>query len=195
MMHVNPYLFTAQGFKEQVFLIVSIFVISVLFPAVSIFMMKMVGFVDTLQMRDAKERIGPLIATSIFYLWLFINVKHIDLVPPQYQVFVLGSVIGLFAAFFLNNFTKISLHGIGIGGFIAALLMIRYQFPNHHLRFSVMDTHIAIGNDLLLIIGVLISGFVLFARLYLKAHNKQDVYGGFLVGFAAQLIALRFIEF
>jgi len=195
LLFTNPYIFRVQGHKDQVFLLISIFVISILFPLVSIVMMKLVGFVDSLQMRDAKERIGPLIATSIFYLWLFVNVKNIELVPPIYQVFVLGSVIGLFVAFFLNNFTKISLHGIGVGGFLAALMIIRYQFPDHHFSVTTFGKQLSIGNDMILILGVLISGFVLFSRLYLKAHIRQDVYGGFLVGFVAQLIALRFIEF
>ena len=31
------------------------------------------------------------------------------------------------------------------------------------------------------------------ARLALEAHQPQDLYGGFLVGFASQFIALRFL--
>lgn len=194
LMYVNPYIFGISDNKQRIFIIISILINTVLFPVVSILMLKLVGFVSTLKMEDPKERIGPLIACSIFYLWLYINIKNVELAPPIYEGFVLASVIGLFVAFFINNFTKISLHGIGIGGFLGALFLIRYYYPDDHLSFNLFNTQISLGNDLMLILGILIAGLVLFSRLYLKAHNKQDVYGGFLVGFVAQLIALRFIE-
>jgi membrane-associated phospholipid phosphatase len=40
---------------------------------------------------------------------------------------------------------------------------------------------------LFLITGVLLSGFVGFARLKLKAHEPMQIYAGYLIGFAVML--------
>ena len=46
------------------------------------------------------------------------------------------------------------------------------------------------ANEIILFI-VLLSGAVGTARLYLKAHNEQEIYGGYVVGILSQMIAYR----
>jgi membrane-associated phospholipid phosphatase len=38
-----------------------------------------------------------------------------------------------------------------------------------------------------------LAGLVGSSRLYLKAHQPMQVYGGFIIGIIAQFIALRFV--
>lgn len=45
----------------------------------------------------------------------------------------------------------------------------------------------------LLLFTLLMAGLVGTARLILDAHQPFDIYGGYLVGFSSQFIALRFI--
>jgi membrane-associated phospholipid phosphatase len=49
-----------------------------------------------------------------------------------------------------------------------------------------------VGLGVLLIIGVVIAGLVGTARLALGAHDKVQIYAGYLVGFLSQLVALKF---
>lgn len=192
---VNPYAFNFTNPVDKGFVLISIFMLSIGLPLISIIMLRFVGFIDSLEMNEKSERIGPLIATSIFYLWLFVNLKRVDIIPPIYQSLVLGSVIALFVAFFINNFSKISLHAIGVGGLLSGLMVIRKFWAYNVFKLDIFGNQLIVGIDILLIAVVLACGLVLYSRLYLKSHNREEVYGGFILGFLTQIIALRFIDF
>ena len=192
---VNPYAFNLTDPIDKGFVFISIFMLSIGLPLISIIMMRFVGFVNSLEMSEKSERIGPLIATSIFYLWLFVNLKRVDIIPPIFQSLALGSVIAIFLAFFINNFSKISLHAIGVGGLLSGLIIIRKFWAYDSFKMDLLGKQLNIGIDILLIAVVLACGLVLSSRLYLKAHTREEVYGGFILGFLTQIIALRFIDF
>lgn len=189
LLQVNPYLFNIQDPKVQGLVIIRVVINTVLFPLVAIAMMKMLGLIDSIQMKTRMERVGPLIVTAIFYLWMFLNIKSNDIFPEAFSYFVLGSIIGLFLAFFINNFTKISLHGVGVGGFLAASFIITNVFT--YDTFSI-GTY-TFSTSLLVFGAILITGLVSTSRLLLGAHTADDVYGGIFIGAASQLIAYAII--
>ncbi len=186
---INPYLFGIDQHAEGL-LIISVFTMSIMFPLISVVMMKMLGLISSLEMSGDKERVGPLIATGVFYLWLFVNIKNNNLVPQAFSFFVLGTTIALFMAFFISNFTRISLHTIGVGGMLMGLVLVRYNFAydTFIVKFWSLGSY-SIHIDLLIILSIIVCGLVGTARLYLKAHDSQQVYGGYLVGIASQLIS------
>jgi len=191
-MLVNPYLFSLQDAQNKVLVLFSIISLSVGFPLVVVALFKMIGFIESFEMQERTERIGPMIATSIFYLWLFLNVKDNPVFPKAYSIMVLGATIGLFVAFFINNFSKISLHGVGVGGLVTDVFLIRFKFSYNYLIVE----NLSIGNyqihlNLLLYASLIIAGLVCSSRLYLNAHKRNDLYGGFLVGVLSQIIAFR----
>lgn len=191
---VNPYLFGIQDDRQKGLLFISVFLLSVFFPIFTILVMKLVGFVDSIEVKDRKERVLPLVLTSIFYLWLYVNIRQNSIVPVAFSIFVLGATIALFVAFFINNFSKISLHTVGMGGFVAMIFLIRGYFSYGVFYFQIGPLgSFAVSLDFLLFFSILAAGIVGTARLALQAHRKQDVYMGYLVGFLSQLIAFNFI--
>ncbi len=133
-----------------------------------------------------------LIVTGIFYLWLFMNIKDNTSISEVFSFFVLGSTIGLFISFFVNNFSKISLHSVGMGGLLMGIFFIRQYFTYGHAQFSLgglgaYNIHI----NLILGIVILLCGLVASSRLFLGAHDTRDVSGGFLVGVLSQIIAFN----
>lgn len=191
---VNPYLFSLPDAKAKGLVVISVVALSVGFPMLIIFLMKMLGMVKSLEMKDPMERIGPLIGTSIFYLWLYINIYKNPMFPEAFAVFTLGATIGLFLAFFINNFSKISLHGVGMGGLVTAMFFIRffYSYNSFILDLGSVGVYHVHVNALLFMV-IIIAGLVGSCRLYLGAHNKTDLYGGYLVGIISQIIAFRFL--
>ena len=193
LMMTNPYIFGFSSDKAQGLVIISIVTISVMFPMVAIFMMKALGLISTMEMADKKERIGPLIVTGLFYMWLYVNVRNNDNIPGALSFFILGSTISVFFALMINSFSKISLHTIAAGGMATGMLFIIFNFsygftdipmPGLSIQFRTSDR-------LMYILILIAAGMVGMARLYLKAHKEDEIYGGYIVGVLAQMIAFR----
>ena len=193
LMWANPYLFGFSGDKAEGLVVISIVSISVLFPMISILMMKALGLISTLEMKDKNERIGPLIVTGLFYMWLYVNIRNNDSIPAALSFFVLGCTISVFLALIINSFTKISLHTIAAGGLATGMMYILFHFTYGHLDVAipVLQTQFRMSDRLILMIIMFTAGAVGASRLYLKAHKENEIYGGYVVGILSQLIAIR----
>ncbi len=192
---VNPYLFGINGIGEPEgrLVILLVFLYTFFLPAMAIVVMRYLGLVSSFQMRDKTERIGPYLLTGILYLWVYYNFRQNGQVPTAFTAFMLGTVIALFLAFFINIFTKISTHAVGMGGLVGMVIitMLLFSYNTFNLDLGFLGNYnVTIGTVLLTVI--LAAGMVGSARLLLQAHDPLDLYGGYLVGFTAQLIALRF---
>jgi hypothetical protein len=80
------------------------------------------------------------------------------------------------AALLLNNYYKISMHGIGVGGMMGLMVL------------TVFDGTLYSG--LPLMVSALITGLVLSSRKVASDHHWFDLITGFLVGFICQMVAL-----
>lgn len=193
---VNPYLFGVNsiGDKASKLLILQVFLSTFFIPAFAVAMLRFTGMVKSLEMKTRQERIGPYIITGMFYIWMFRNFLGSDQVPTAFSSFLLGASIGLFIAFFINIFSKISAHAVGMGGLVGmvviTLLLFSYDtFTIHSTILGVVE----LSMSGMLLIVILVAGMVGTSRLLLQAHEPLDLYGGYLVGFASQFIALRFL--
>jgi hypothetical protein len=83
---------------------------------------------------------------------------------------------------------------VGIGGILGFILVFLFQHKEAELLFhGLNDAIYLMPLPLIFLIFVLIAGLVGSSRLYLKAHQPMQVYGGFIIGIIAQFIALRFV--
>jgi len=155
--------------------------------------MKALGLIQTIEMKDKKERIGPLIVTGLFYMWLYVNVRNNTNIPDVLSFFILGSTISVFMALMINSFTKISLHTIAMGGLTAGIMFIifNWTYGTVDIPFPWFNFHLRISDRLVAMIVVILAGAVGSSRLYLKAHKEDEIYGGYLVGILSQIIAFR----
>lgn len=172
LLYTNPFSFA--GIPTPIVIAV-VFINTFMFPAVSILLMKKLGFVESLGMPDSKQRIIPLVATIIFYVWAYMAIKKINY-PFTVKIFMLGTLASLFATFLINVFSKISLHMVGIGGALTAMMLLLIISPTDvSYYFLVM---------------IVLTGAVASARLYLGAHTMKQVYTGFLIGMLGQFFGL-----
>ena len=188
---MNPYMFILNDEKAEFLLIFNVFMLTVFFPMFSIFLMKMLDFIQSYKMEDKTERIGPLITTGVFYLWMFVNFKDNSTIPVSFSSFVLGSTIGLFMALMLNSFTKISLHTIAAGGLVSGLLFIKYLYSYETFFVNLPFGSFQVSTTFVTIVAMIIAGLVGSSRLLLKAHDEFDVYGGYIVGVFSMIVAFR----
>jgi len=193
---VNPYLFGVNsiGDKDSKLLVLRVFLSTFFIPAFALAMLRFTGMVKSLEMRSRQERIGPYIITGIFYIWMFRNFLGSSQVPTAFTCFLLGASIGLFIAFFINIFSKISAHAVGMGGLLGMVVitMLLFSYDTFTLNSTIVGM-VEVSMNWVLIFTILIAGLVGSSRLLLQAHEPMDLYGGYLVGFASQFIALRFL--
>lgn len=190
MLICNPYAFGMSSIKDGDDLILIIFLSSVLIPFVAVIMTYFLGWIESFEHMSRQERIAPLIVTIVMYVSLYYYISKSNVFPLFFQTSTLGMVIGLFIAFFLNNFTKISLHAVGMGGLVSVTILMMLHFAYQVVEINLpFFGELVISKYTILYLILILAGLVCTARLILKAHRLPDIYGGFLVGFFAQLIA------
>ncbi len=185
---LNP-IFIDISDKTAALFIIQLLAATILFPMVSIFMMKGLGFIDSIEMKDHKERVGPLLTTSIFYIWMFLNFKRSSYVPDYITYFLLGSTVSLFISFFITLFYKISLHAVAISGLIFGLYIVKTKYYFYEWIMPFLDNTYVINADILILFLLLIAGLIGTCRLFLKEHTAQQIYTGYGVGFISMVVA------
>ena len=172
LLYTNPFSFA--GLSSGIVIAV-IFINTFMFPAISILLMRKLGFIEDLEMPDHKQRIIPLVASIIFYVWAYLATRKINF-PYMMGVFMMGVLVSLFASFVINVFYKVSLHMVGVSGALTAIMLLVFVCPSD-LSYYFLAM-------------ILLTGAVASARLYLGAHTMKEVYVGFLVGMFGQVFGL-----
>lgn len=160
----------------------SIFWLTAFFPAFAVFLLWRLKFSESIFLRTQKERIVPYVVTMFFYWWMYYlsrNQQFSDQQPAVLRFFYMGIFISTVFGLILNNYFKISLHAMGVGGALAAVVLFAmyYRLP---LGVSMSVT-------------ALITGAVCTARFLVSDHTNKDVYTGLFVGIFTQLIAYYFV--
>jgi hypothetical protein len=168
---------------------------AVFIPLFSILLMKPLGFISSYHMPTAKERTIPLMSCMIFYFWLthVFNslgmpaqpgsvIEHVQTIPAPliFKVLFLGNFWGIILVFLINIFTKISMHTSTAGAMIGILIVL----------MMTSDANMTIP----LLAGIAIAGVIGTARMILGAHQKGDIWLGYIVGILVQLGAYMYMK-
>ena len=156
----------------KLFILLMISISTILMPVSGSLIMLKNGYIKSLMLSEREERRLPLLLTSIFYLLNFYLLNKLAL-TPSLKIFLLGSCIGIVLTMLISFFWKISTHMIGIGGLVGLLIGLSLRMESNLYQ--------------LIIIGLLISGIISFARLKLNTHTAAQVYLGFLLGVSSEL--------
>ena len=179
----NPNMFGRFGERLHGAWLIIVFALTFLFPVVWLVMMKRLDMIENFNFETTKDRIIPFVAVATFYLWtawMFKPSANMKIPSNQLVFFMmLGCCLSIFIAFFINIFSRISLHTLGAGSLLGLLLPL--------IRISTFDLR------LVLIAAILIAGIVGAARLALQAHSQREVFTGYLVGFIGQFFAFTIL--
>ncbi len=176
---VNPYIFLG-GQSDMGLLVIKIWISSFLFPALIAAMMIGLKFVDVSKLHHHKERIFPLIGSMLFYIWLSVNMYLSGGTPDALLVLTLGATLALIMGFVINIAFPISFHALGMGVLVAAstLFYFFYGFTD----FSLPGSPYLIGTEWLVIFTLLLSGWILTARKWLRSYDLKQLYASWIIG-------------
>lgn len=179
---LSPVSFAGITDKQKGLLLLNVLISAVLFPLFSILLMKPLGFIDSFHMRTAKERTIPLMVTMVFYFWIshvFNTMPNIP-VPLILKVLMLGNFWGIILLFVINIFTKISMHTAAAGGMLGIIIVLMISSPVNML--------------VPFFIAMVLAGIIGTARLVLGAHQKGDVWLGYVIGIVVQVAAYYYMK-
>jgi hypothetical protein len=160
----------------------AVFSITMLFPFISIGILKLTGSISSIELPNRKERIMPFIFISfyygmacyLFYIKIPVNPIFINILAVTCLLVVIATI--------MNFFIKLSIHSMAVWGSVGMMLWLNRAESNNPLLIPIVAM-------------VLIAGTVMSARLYLKAHTMEEVlvgsFTGFLVSFMAMLILFK----
>jgi hypothetical protein len=159
-------------------LLISFAVNYTLLPLVTLLLAKGLGFVQSIYLKDKKDRIIPYIATGVFYFWIWYVFKNQG-APREVIAFSLAVFLASSLGLLFNSYLKVSMHGIAVG--VAATMLVRLG----------LGSTINLGPYIS--IALLATGLVCSARLINNDHSPKEVYSGLAIGIFAQLVALFFV--
>ncbi len=157
----------------------SVFWLTAFFPAFGVFLLWRLKFSESIFLRTQKERIVPYVIVMFFYWWMYYLSRNFTDQPAVLKFFYMGIFMATVFGLILNNYYKISLHAMGVGGAAAAVILfaLYYKIP---LGISMS-------------VATLIAGVVCTSRLLVSDHTNKEIYSGLLVGAGCQLIAYYFV--
>lgn len=153
-------------------------VITFVFPAANLVMLKAFGSIGSLEMKDRRDRVLPFIMIAVFYSVVCAMFYYKVSVNINFnKIMLIATALTLVAAV-VTFFFKISVHALAMGGALGIM------FPLN----KAADGELLIPAAALMVL----AGVVLSARLFLQAHTLREVgYGaaaGFLVGFFGMIL-------
>ena len=158
--------------------VLPVFILTIIIPIISFFILKNLGLVNSIFLMTNKERILPLLISIALLLIVIIKV-----IPENYTAELYYFFVGLLAAtvssllLIMFNF-KNSLHLVGMGSFLMYLINLSIHFE--------INIIVAISTF------TIFTGLVATARLYLDAHSRAEVLIGLLIGICTQLFTVKF---
>lgn len=173
----NNYISTFTSSSVKLIILSITFIFTFLLPTVNALVLLKMGRIKSLEMETLNERIIPYTSAALYYFalyYLFYNAEF----PNIFKILILGAAISVLLTLFISLKWKISAHTIGIGGIAGASLGIIYRLQ--------------LDLNFILMISILFSGIVGYARLKLNSHTPAQVYSGFVVGFLIELLLMIF---
>lgn len=158
--------------------IIPVLILTLIVPVVLYFLLKNIGWVRSHELSGVEERKIPLYAAIPITYIITVHITP-SAFSAELHYFFVGILIALFACLFLVFLkVKASIHMMGITGLTVFVLGLGI-----HFRLNITS---------LAALLVLATGAVASSRLYLKAHNIQEVVLGILLGALPQVAVFRY---
>ncbi len=157
----------------KILLVIQVVIITILIPITVFFLLRSLGRIDTIMVKDLGQRRLPLVAQALLFFLLLRESLSLEYMPELYFFFVAVfiSTIGSLLSLLLR--VKSSLHMAGMGGLVFFIIGLSF-----HNAVNVIHTVAFL---------FVMTGFVASSRLQMKAHDNRELIVGFLIGMLPQV--------
>jgi len=179
LFNLNTYISYSTPAPAKRFILMVMFLNTAVAPLLAIYLFKRAGLIKSLEMKDRHERLLPLLASALFFMFTYFLFTRVNL-PSILYYYIMGATLLVLLCLIITFRWKISLHMTSLGGFTGLLIATSFLLKT--------DT------TWLIMLSVLISGLVGSSRILLKLHTQAQVYAGFLLGFFVMLALYTYLR-
>ena len=181
LISVGSYFILAPRFNDSEIVFVkaySIIIITVIIPLIFFLVLKVLGLVKSIDLKEVTERKYPLMI-QIILIFIIINKVFSIYQNPELYYFFVAVLLSTLAALALVVFNiKASLHQMGVAVVPFFLIGLSVHFSENYL--------FAIG------LFFFINGWVASSRLATKSHSISELIIGFFIGALPQVVMLKY---
>jgi hypothetical protein len=177
LLNLNAHFSLVLPFTSKVMLVGITALTTILFPLLIIFLLYKRNLVHSFYLESREERIYPLLVIAVFYYLTYYLLKGLH-ISPVFSFYMLGATFLAVISLIITFYHKISLHMVGVGGLAGLITGLTLNF--------------AVDLAYFIVLAILVSGFVGFARLKINSHKPSEIYSGFLAG-ASVMFLLFFL--
>jgi hypothetical protein len=163
---------------QKYLILVQVSLMTVILPLLFFLLLRSMGRVASVMIPDPSQRRWPLIFQITLLFLLITRSLTADISPVLFNFFLGGIISSAIAFGLLFLRMKISLHALSMAAWLGLMLSLAWHF--------------ALAIDVTLAILMLLTGAVLSARLFLKAHTVTELAIGFVSGLIPQLVLSAF---
>ena len=174
----QSFLFGVFSEWEKTIFISRFGVMYIMFPLVSVLLMKALGFVSSIHLNTQKDRIIPYVVCMIYYWWMWYVLHNQPEYPKQFVILSFAIFLASIGGLMANINIKISMHAIGAGIMAAFVMLLGFS---QDINFGVYIS-----------ISILLAGIICTARFIDSDHTAKEIYVGLLVGVLALILAVKF---
>lgn len=169
---IHPSYFAGYSVLGKYKLLLLLALNAVAFPLITVLLMRGLGFIKSINVRDQRERILLYISSMIFFFWTYYVLREQEDIPRILVSLMFGVFISSAAALIANIYFKVSMHAIGMGGMVGLFIVILFQ------NTMLMAVPLSVG--------LLLAGLVCTSRLIVSDHTPKEIYTGLIIGLLCQ---------
>lgn len=178
IVETQSYLFASFDRFEKTIFIARFAAIYVMFPLISVLLMKGLGFISSIYLRTQRDRIIPYVVCMIYYWWMWYVLHNQPQYSNEFVILSLAIFLASIGGLMANISMKISMHAIAAGIMVAFVMMVGFS---QDINFG---GYIAIS--------ILLTGAICTARLISGDHTIKEIYWGLFIGILSLLVAIYF---
>lgn len=155
------------SFKAGLLLLVFFF--TFLIPSYLLYVLYRLKVIKSLTMENLQDRRLPYLMIVILYtIFSYASFRYMTLLP-EVTVIMTSITFSISCVAFISLYWQISAHATGMGGVIGSLLALTLKLELGGLLVPVL-------------VVIVLTGFLMSARLYLNAHTPRQIMVGLLLG-------------
>jgi membrane-associated phospholipid phosphatase len=156
-----------------------IFIVTFLLPVLNLGIMKALGSIRSFQMETREERLLPFTMIALLYIaitFLFYYKTRVSVSDNFLKLMIVIDLLAVVASI-ITYFYKVSVHSLCAWGIVAIIILLNKASELNSLFYPA-------------IIAIVLTGFIMSARVYLKAHSLREVLWGGIVGLATGIVGM-----